>query len=152
VPLDKVGAGSTLLRVVVTSLALLNAAFLSGFLIWDSYALRVVQLFLTVTLLGDGITRAATSRAAGVRFRRIRWALFAVDGLVFLLWYAYGVYMTSISRPPRAAFEVNFAWDMLRTSPHTSTFWFWVVAVNAVFSAVVGFIGLASLVLPERRR
>jgi len=153
---QKLAAGSSRLYPVVSFLSLLNAAFLFGLLVWDSYPLRAVQVLFTVGLLALGITCAVRSRRStgdlAAWFKWIGWALFSANGLIFLLWYGYGVYRAGAARPRVPGLELNYVQEMLQISPQGSRFWFWVVIVDACFSMFVGVVGLLVIVLGRAGR
>lgn len=132
---------------IVSSISLVNAALLFSLLVWDFYPLRAVQVFFVVGLIILGITCAASTRTnrrsnMASWFKRIGWALFGVNGLVFLLWYGYGFYLAALSRSANPGAELAQVQQMLEISPHGSRFWFWVVLVDAWFSMIVGLAGL----------
>ncbi len=137
---------SSRLYPVVASISLLNAALLFSLLIWDSYPLRAVQVLFIVGLLALGITCAASGRRSssdvGSWFKWIGWALFSVNGVIFVLWYGYGIYLAGAARPRAPGLDLNYVQEMLRISPHGSRFWFWVVLVDACFSMLVGLVAL----------
>ena len=148
--------GSTRLYPAVSVVSLLNAALLSGLLVWDSYPLRAIQILFIVGLLALGITCAASSRRSGgvvaSWFKWIGWALFSVNGVVFVLWYGYGIYLASAKRPSTPGVELGYLQEMLRISPHGSRLWFWVVLADACFSTLVGLTGLLVTWLGRRQR
>ncbi|MFB3904791.1 MAG: hypothetical protein ACE15E_15170 [Acidobacteriota bacterium] len=135
---------------IVSFASLLNAAFLFSLLLWDSYPLRAIQVLFVVGLLALGITCAANSRRKrgneeAFWFKWIGWALFSVNGLVFLLWYGYGFYLAGLTRTGAPELQLDYAQQMLRISPHGSRFWFWVVLVDACFSMSMGLAGLLAV-------
>ena len=140
---------SNRLYPVVSAVSLLNAALLSSLLIWDSYPLRAIQVLFIVGLLALGITCAASSRRSRRKvagwFKWIGWALFSVNGVIFVLWYGYGIYLAGAARRPTPGLDLNYVQQMLRISPHGSRFWFWVVLVDACFSMLVGSVALVIL-------
>ncbi len=148
---EKPDESSSRLYALVTSISLLNAGLLSSLLIWDSYPLRAIQVLFIVGLLALGITCAASSRRSSSDvarwFKWIGWALFSVNGMIFALWYGYGVYLAGAARPRTPGLDLNYVQEMLRVSPHGSRFWFWVVLVDACFSMLVGLLGLLVIFL-----
>jgi hypothetical protein len=149
-------AGPSRLYLVLSSTCLLNAGLLFSLLLWDSYALRAVQVLFIVGLLGLGITCAAGSRASSGQtaswFKPIGWTLFAVNGVVFVLWYGYGMYLASVPRSRAApGVDLTYVQEMLQISPHGSRFWLWVVLVDACCSMLLGLIGLSIIFLGTRK-
>ncbi|RPJ52994.1 MAG: hypothetical protein EHM23_31825 [Acidobacteria bacterium] len=150
------GPGSSILYPVVSFASLLNAAILFSLLVWDFYSLRAVQILFIVGLLALGITCVADSRRRrgseiAAWFKRLGWALFTVNGLVFLLWYGYGFYLAGARQSPASTYELTYVQDMLQISPHGSRFWFWVVLVDACISMLVGLVGLLVIFLGGSR-
>jgi hypothetical protein len=152
---ENLDAGSSRLYPVVSFAALLNAACLFSLLLWDSYPLRAVQVLFIVGLIALGITCAASSRRRrrsdiASWFKWIGWVLFSVNGLIFSLWYGYGIYLAGLARP-EPGLGLNYVQQMLRISPHGSRLWFWVVLVDACFSMLVGLVGLLAILVGRPR-